>query len=66
MFTVAETLHQNVETLHAADGMFNKYPNLTHGFILCSLLFSQLRIRILLTFTRFLVGNINQIAFVVR
>ena len=59
-------MHQNVEPLHATNGMFDEDTNLTQGPILSLLLRGQFRIGIRLALSGFLVGNLNEIALVVR
>ena len=56
---IAEPLHQDIEPLHTADGMFDKDANLAHRLFLSPLCRRQLRIRIGLTFGWVLVGNLN-------
>ena len=63
---VAESIHQNIVTLHTTNGMLDKDTDLTEGFLRRLLLFASLRARILFTRARLLVRDVNLIATVIR
>ena len=56
---IAEAIDQNVVAFDAADGMFDEDANLAQGFVVRLLGLGQASVRLLLTFTRFLVWALH-------